>query len=52
MSENVEKIDILPYHKLGVYKWETLGLEYPLKGIEPPTQESVDFATTILNRNN
>ncbi|WP_400247871.1 pyruvate formate-lyase-activating protein [Niallia sp. JL1B1071] len=48
--ENVEKIDILPYHKLGVYKWETLGLEYPLQGIEPPTQESVDFATTILNR--
>jgi len=48
--ENVEKIDILPYHKLGVYKWETLGLEYPLAGIDPPSQESVDFATNILNQ--
>ena len=47
---NVEQIDILPYHKLGVYKWETLGLEYPLTGIEPPSQQSVDFATFILNK--
>ncbi|RUU69106.1 pyruvate formate-lyase 1-activating enzyme, partial [Mesorhizobium sp. M7A.F.Ca.MR.362.00.0.0] len=31
---NIEKVEILPYHKLGVYKWESLGLEYPLKGIE------------------
>lgn len=48
--KNVEKIDILPYHKLGVYKWETLGLDYPLDGIDPPSQESVDFATHILNK--
>jgi len=45
---NVEKIDILPYHKLGVYKWEALGLEYPLKDIEPPSEESVQFAYSIL----
>ncbi|NRD80428.1 pyruvate formate lyase-activating protein [Bacillus sp. BRMEA1] len=42
--DNVDKIEILPYHKLGVYKWEALGHEYPLKGIEPPTGENVDFA--------
>jgi pyruvate formate lyase activating enzyme len=46
--ENVEKIEILPYHKLGVYKWEALGLKYPLEGIEPPTNEQMEFAKNIL----
>ncbi|WP_182200640.1 pyruvate formate-lyase-activating protein [Paraliobacillus salinarum] len=47
---NVEKIEVLPYHKLGVYKWETLGLEYPLEGVEPPTEDRVKNAEDILNR--
>ncbi|MEN0648270.1 pyruvate formate-lyase-activating protein [Caldifermentibacillus hisashii] len=46
---NVEKIEVLPYHKLGVYKWETLGLEYKLKDVEPPSQERVENAKRILN---
>jgi len=45
---NIEKVEILPYHKLGVYKWEALGLEYPLKGIEPPSEASVKFAYNML----
>ncbi|MFS0862944.1 pyruvate formate-lyase-activating protein [Fredinandcohnia sp. 179-A 10B2 NHS] len=45
---NVEKIEILPYHKLGIYKWESLGLEYKLKGVEPPTEERVRNAERIL----
>jgi pyruvate formate lyase activating enzyme len=48
--ENVHKIEILPYHKLGVYKWETLGLEYPLKDIEPPSDENVEFAYSLINK--
>ncbi|MDZ5474507.1 pyruvate formate-lyase-activating protein [Bacillus sp. 31A1R] len=46
---NVERIEVLPYHKLGVYKWEALGLEYPLKDIEPPSDEKVELATNLLN---
>ncbi|MBM7364641.1 pyruvate formate-lyase-activating protein [Priestia taiwanensis] len=45
---NVEKVEVLPYHKLGVYKWKTLGLKYPLEDIESPTEESVIFANEIL----
>ncbi|MEH7384436.1 pyruvate formate-lyase-activating protein [Bacillus sp. JJ1521] len=46
--KNVKKIEILPYHKLGIYKWESLGLEYKLKDVEPPTVERVKNAERIL----
>ena len=45
---NVEKIEVLPYHKLGVYKYEALGLDYPLEGIEPPSEDRVRNAEAIL----
>ncbi|KYG33354.1 pyruvate formate-lyase-activating protein [Alkalihalobacillus trypoxylicola] len=45
---NVKKIEILPYHKLGVYKWEALGYRYPLEHIEPPSESSVEKANLIL----
>lgn len=46
--KNVQKVEILPYHMLGVYKWEALGLDYPLKDVEPPTEEKVAFAYHML----
>jgi pyruvate formate lyase activating enzyme len=48
--KNVKKVEVLPYHKLGVYKWEALGLEYPLKDIEPPSDEKADHAYEVLTR--
>lgn len=47
---NIEKIEVLPYHKLGVYKWEALGLEYPLKNIEPPSDQMVETAYGLLSK--
>ncbi|MCQ9209035.1 pyruvate formate-lyase-activating protein [Granulicatella seriolae] len=47
--KNVQKFEILPYHKLGVYKWKNLGIPYKLDGIEPPTPERVENARRILN---
>lgn len=46
--QNVQKVEVLPYHTLGVYKWKELGYEYKLEGIEPPTKERVDNARKIL----
>ncbi|KAB2329810.1 pyruvate formate-lyase-activating protein [Bacillus mesophilum] len=45
---NVKKVEVLPYHKLGVYKWEALGLDYPLKDIEPPSEEKAEWAYQLL----
>jgi pyruvate formate lyase activating enzyme len=49
--KNVKKLEILPYHKLGVYKWEALDLDYHLKDIEPPSDEKVNVAYQILTKN-
>ncbi len=48
--QNVQKVEILPYHKLGVYKWDALGLEYPLQDIEPPSEEKVEEAYQTLTK--
>ncbi len=45
---NVEKVEVLPYHTMGEVKYQKLGLEYALKGVEPPTKESVKIAKEIL----
>ena len=46
--KTVEKVEVLPYHTMGTVKYEKLGLEYPLKGVEAPTKESVEKAKKIL----
>lgn len=45
---NVEKVEVLPYHTMGVVKYKNLGIPYPLEGVEPPTKEQVQFAKDIL----
>jgi len=45
---SVQKVEILPYHDLGKFKWENLNLEYPLEGVRSATAEDVDRAKKIL----
>lgn len=46
--KNVKKVEILPYHDMGKYKWENLGCKYELEGIRLATQEDVERAKKIL----
>lgn len=41
---NCERVDMLPFHQMGRYKWERLGLDYTLENVEPPTSEVVERA--------
>lgn len=50
--KTVDKIEILPYHDMGKYKWINLGLTYPLEGTSPATSEDVERAKQILEISN
>ena len=45
---NVRRVDVLPYHSLGVYKWDELGIPYTLRDTQPPSKERVENAERIL----
>lgn len=47
--DNVQKVEVLPYHTLGAYKWDELGYEYKLKEIDPPSVERVENANQLLH---
>lgn len=46
--KSVEKIEVLPYHTMGILKYQRLGIPYPLKGVKPPTKEEVAHAKMLL----
>lgn len=50
---NVDKIELLPYHVLGVNKYEKLGISYRLDGVEPMNKEKVkqlqDYLVSLVN---
>lgn len=39
---NVERVDVLPFHQMGKYKWDRLRLDYQLKDLDPPPASVVD----------
>jgi pyruvate formate lyase activating enzyme len=44
----VEEVDLMRYHRLGESKWERIDLEYPLKGIQPPSDETMQSLKEIV----
>lgn len=47
--KTVERVEILPYHTLGIMKWNSLGIKYPLENTPVPTKEQVETAEKILH---
>lgn len=47
---SIEKIELQPYHKLGVHKWEALGMDYELKDARENTEEELEAAENILKQ--
>lgn len=46
--KNVERVDILPFHQMGIHKWEQIGQEYKLKDINPPSNQELNKAEAIF----
>ena len=46
--KNVKALDVLPYHTMGVVKYESLGIDYPLKGVPAETKEQVIKAKSVI----
>ena len=46
--KSVQKIELLPYHNLGKYKWDNLNLEYPLENVRTATAEDIKRASNLL----
>ncbi len=47
--KTVDKVELLPYHSMGKYKWRNLGLKYELENIPDATSVDIDRAKQILN---
>lgn len=47
--KNVKRVEVLPYHTLGVYKWKALGIPYSLENVSPPSDSQLKKAREILH---
>jgi pyruvate formate lyase activating enzyme len=45
---NVERVDVLPFHQMGRFKWKELKLNYKLNDVQPPTPEAVEHACSLF----
>jgi pyruvate formate lyase activating enzyme len=39
---NVQRIDVLPFHQMGKFKWEKLGMDYKMRDAQPPSAELIE----------
>ena len=47
---NVQRLEVLPFHQLGSFKWERLGLNYTLKDVPPPSAAAVEQACEVFRK--
>ncbi len=48
--KTVERVELLPYHTLGVHKYKEMGLDYKLDGVEPPSKLAVDEVRRVFEK--
>lgn len=46
--KTVQKVELLPYHDMGKFKWKKLGVKYDLEGVRPANSEDINRAKEIL----
>ena len=47
---NVGRVEVLPFHQMGRYKWERLGLNYTLEDAKPPTAEAAERVCEVFRK--
>lgn len=48
---NLKGLEVLPYHTMGIKKYEALGIAYPLEGVEALSKEkAIEMRNTVLNK--
>lgn len=45
---NVERVDVLPFHQMGKYKWQKLGIPYTLAEVDPPDMDLVERVCEVF----
>lgn len=48
--KSVERVEIIPFHQLGEHKWKLMNMDYPLKGVCSPSEESRQFTLDTFNK--
>ncbi|MBZ8177747.1 pyruvate formate lyase-activating protein [Corynebacterium poyangense] len=47
-SDNVERVEVLPFHNMASDKWDELGLKYTLENVEPPSAEQTEATREVF----
>lgn len=47
--KTVERVEVLPYHRMGVPTYEKLGIKYRLEGVSSPDADTIKKVKEILN---